>query len=127
MRWDIPAIAAEWVIEKDAIERELAGVAFPLHFIDCETFSPALPRFTNYSPHERISVQYYLHIVGAPTEEPIHRDFLFARSDDPTVDFLSPLRQHVGSFGAIVVWNKGFESQVNDAIVLRFFTDHWRE
>jgi Domain of unknown function(DUF2779)/Domain of unknown function DUF83 len=111
--------SGETVIEKEAIERELAGLAFPLHFIDYETFSPALPRFTNYSPHDRIPVQYSLHIVGAPTEEPIHRDFLFVGSNDPTADFLSSLQQHVGSFGAIIVWNKTFESQVNDAIARR--------
>ena len=111
--------SGETVIEKEAIERELAGLAFPLHFIDYETYSPALPRFTNYSPHDRIPVQYSLHIVGAPTEEPIHRDFLFVGSNDPTADFLSSLQQHVGSFGAIIVWNKTFESQVNDAIARR--------
>jgi hypothetical protein len=111
--------SGETVIQKDAIERELSGLAFPLHFIDYETSSPALPRFTNYSPHNRIPVQYSLHIVGAPTEEPIHRDFLFVGSDDPTADFLSSLQQHVGPFGAIIVWNKSFESQVNDAIARR--------
>jgi uncharacterized protein DUF2779 len=111
--------SGETVIEKEAIERELAGLAFPLYFIDYETFSPALPRFTNYSPHDRIPVQYSLHIVGAPTEEPIHRDFLFVGWNDPTADFLSSLQQHVGSFGTIIVWNKGFESQVNDAIARR--------
>lgn len=111
--------SGETVIEKDAIERELAGLAFPLHFIDYETFSPALPRFTGYSPHDRIPVQYSLYIVGAPTEEPIHRDFLFVGSDDPTAHFFSSLQQNVGSFGSIIVWNKSFESQVNDAIARR--------
>jgi Domain of unknown function(DUF2779)/Domain of unknown function DUF83 len=111
--------SGETVIDKKAIERELEALAFPLHFIDYETYSPALPRFNDYNPHDRIPVQYSLHIVGAPTEEPIHRDFLFAGSDDPTADFLSSLQQHIGTFGAIIVWNKSFESQVNDAVARR--------
>ena len=39
--------------------------------------------------------------------------------DDPTASFLDSLKQHVGSFGAIIVWNKSFESQVNDRIAHR--------
>jgi Domain of unknown function(DUF2779)/Domain of unknown function DUF83 len=109
----------ETIIDKEAIAREFAELAFPLYFIDYETFSPALPRFANYGPHDRVPVQYSLHIVGAPNEEPIHRDFLFVGSGDPTADFLRSLQQHVGSFGAIIVWNKSFESQVNDAIARR--------
>jgi uncharacterized protein DUF2779 len=94
-----------------------------------------LPRFNDYSPQDRIPVQYSLHFVGAPTEEPIRRDFLFAGSDDPTSDFLSSLQQHIGTFGAIIVWNKSFESQVNDAIARRVpearlyvadFYDRWQ-
>jgi len=38
---------------------------------------------------------------------------------DPTTSFLDSLKQHVGSFGAIIVWNKSFESQVNDRIAYR--------
>jgi hypothetical protein len=32
---------------------------------------------------------------------------------------LSSLEQHIGSFGSIIVWNKSFESQVNDRIAYR--------
>jgi Domain of unknown function(DUF2779) len=111
--------SGETVIEKEAIERELSELAFPLHFIDYETFSPALPQFTNYKPHDPIPAQFSPHIVGSPGEEPIHRDFLFVGSDDPTADFLNSLQKLVGPFGAIIVWNKSFESQVNDAIARR--------
>jgi hypothetical protein len=60
-----------------------------------------------------------VHIVGSPGEEPIHRDFLHSGRTDPSISFLHSLQQHVGSFGAIIVWNKAFESQVNDQIARR--------
>lgn len=64
-------------------------------------------------------MQYSVHIVGAPGEEPIHRDFLHAGTDDPSTPFFRSLQQHVASFGTIIVWNQGFESHVNDSIAHR--------
>jgi Domain of unknown function(DUF2779) len=109
----------ETVIEKEAIRKELGDLTFPLHFIDYETFAPALPLFTHYSSYDQIPLQYSVHIVGSPGEEPIHRDFLHNGLGDPTTSFLSSLQHHVGPFGAIIVWNKGFESHVNDCIAHR--------
>jgi hypothetical protein len=109
----------ETVIEKEAIAKELGDLTFPLHFIDYETFASALPLFTQYSPYDQIPLQYSVHIVGSPGEEPIHRDFLHNGLGDPSTSFLSSLQQHVGPFGAIIVWNKGFESHVNDCIARR--------
>jgi hypothetical protein len=109
----------ETVIEKEAIAKELGDLAFPLHFIDYETFASALPLFTNYSPYDQVPLQYSVHIVGSPDEEPIHRDFLHDGLGDPSTSFLSSLQRHVGPFGAIIVWNKGFESHVNDGIAHR--------
>jgi hypothetical protein len=57
--------------------------------------------------------------VGSPGEEPIHKDFVHTGLDDPSASFLSSLQQHVAPFGAIIVWNKGFESHVNDCIARR--------
>jgi len=109
----------ETVIEKEAIAQELSDLTFPLHFIDYETFASAIPLFPNYSPYDQIPLQYSVHIVGSPGEEPIHRDFLHNGLGDPSTSFLSSLQHHVGPFGAIIVWNKGFESHVNDCIARR--------
>jgi hypothetical protein len=109
----------ETIIDKAAISRELSELPFPLHFIDYETFAPPLPLFTDYSPYDQIPLQYSVHIIGSPGEEPIHRDFLHAGTNDPSSSFLDSLKQHVGSFGTIIVWNKAFESHVNDGIARR--------
>ena len=111
--------SGETVIDKEAIERELGELTFPLHFIDYETYAAALPQFDQFSPYDHIPLQYSVHIVGSPGEEPIHCDFLYSGREDPSASFLHSLEQHVGSFGAIVVWNKAFESRVNDRIAHR--------
>lgn len=106
----------ERAIDKEAIARELGELNFPLHFIDYETYAVALPQFDQFSPYDHIPLQYSVHIVGSPGEEPIHRVFLHARRTDPSTPFLHSLEQHIGTFGAIIVWNKSFESQINDRL-----------
>jgi hypothetical protein len=107
------------VIDKRAIAEELGEVSYPIHFIDYETFAPAIPVYPQYSPYDQIPLQYSVHIVGAPNEEPMHRDFLHPGRDDPSESFFQSLQQHIAPFGSIVVWNKGFESHVNDCIARR--------
>jgi uncharacterized protein DUF2779 len=109
----------ETVLEKKPIARELGELNYPLHFIDYETYAPPLPQFDGFSPYDQIPLQYSVYIVGSPGEEPVHCDFLWSWHGDPTASFLDSLKQHVGSFGAIIVWNKSFESQVNDRIAHR--------
>ncbi len=109
----------ETIIDKEAIAKELGRLTFPLHFIDYETFASALPLFRDFSPYDQIPLQYSVHIVGSPDEEPIHRDFLHAGRNDPTNSFLDSLREHVSLFGSVIAWNKAFECQVNDNIARR--------
>jgi hypothetical protein len=109
----------ETIIDKEAIAKELGELTFPLHFIDYETFASALPLFSGYSPYDQIPLQYSIHIVGSPDEEPIHRDFLHAGRNDPTSSFLDSIREHVSAFGSVIAWNKAFECQVNDSIAKR--------
>jgi Domain of unknown function(DUF2779) len=111
--------SGETAIDKGAIARELKELSFPLHFIDYETYPAALPQFDQFSPYDHIPLQYSVHIVGSPGEEPIHCDFLHSGRTNPSTPFLHSLQKHVGSFGAIIVWNKAFESQVNDRIAHR--------
>ena len=110
----------ETIIDKEAIAKELSELTFPLHFIDYETFASALPLFRDFSPYDQIPLQYSVHIVGSPEEEPIHRDFLHTESGDPTSSFLGSLREHVSAFGSVIAWNKAFECHVNDSIGRRF-------
>lgn len=115
----------ETIVDKRAIAQELRELTFPLHFIDYETFGPAIPMFDGYGPYDPIPLQYSLHVVGAPGEDPVHREFLYTGTTDPTESFVRSLRQLVAPFGSIVAWNKSFESSVNDLIARRL--PHLRE
>ena len=67
-----------------AIER----FAHPLHFLDFETFSPALPVYPMTRPYQVIPFQWSLHTLDAAGELD-HREFLYNGADDPREAFAS--------------------------------------
>jgi hypothetical protein len=107
------------LIRKDFIARELSPLIFPLYFLDYETYPSAVPRFDGFSPYQQIPFQYSLHIVESADVEPIHKEFLYTGSGDPTKDFAESLIKHIGPVGTIVVWNKKFECKINEEIARR--------
>ena len=108
------------VIQKSAIAAEFQGLQFPLYFIDYETHLSAIPLFDGWSPNKQIQFQYALHIVEAPGTEPVRKDFLHAKMEDPDPDFVTSLQEHIGLNGSIIVWSKAFEcTLVNEAIAAR--------
>ena len=108
------------VIQKAAIAAEFQELQFPLYFIDYETHLSAIPLFEGWSPNKQVQFQYALHIVESPGAEPVRKDFLHAKMEDPDPDFVASLQEHIGSGGSIIVWSKAFEcTLVNEAIVAR--------
>jgi hypothetical protein len=101
------------MIETSMIRQALSELRFPLHFLDYETFSPAIPLFPDYHPYEHILFQYSLVIVDAPQAAPKRIDFLFTENKDPAPSFATHLLSHLGTMGSVIVWNQGFEASRN--------------
>jgi hypothetical protein len=113
------AVRAFPLIRNDLIKEELAGLTYPLYFLDYETFACALPRFDGFSTYSHIPFQYSLHIVERPGAEPIHREFLYEGADDPTPHFARSMQGHIGPKGSVIVWYKPFECGRNREIARR--------
>jgi hypothetical protein len=109
----------ETVIKKEAIAGELKKLKFPLYFIDYETYPSAIPLFEHYSPYDHIPFQYSLHIAETPGAELIHKEFLHTAPGDPSELFARSLQKDIGSAGSIIVWNKTFESGINEDLARR--------
>ncbi|MBD3249178.1 DUF2779 domain-containing protein, partial [Candidatus Woesearchaeota archaeon] len=60
-------------------------------------------------PYQQIPFQYSLHVVDSPGSKPKHISFLAEGSKDPRKEFLSSLKEALGSKGDIIVYNQGFE------------------
>ena len=110
-------------IDKKAVRKTLAGLSYPLYFMDFETVNPALPRYPGLWPYGQFPFQWSIHIRESPGAEAEHLEFLVEDASDPREPFLSSLLEALnsrGEGGDIVVYNKGFESACLGELAGRF-------
>ena len=76
----------------------------PLHYLDFETFSPAIPRFAGTRTYDAIPFLFSVHVErdGQPTE---HIDYLHDGSDDPRPRIAERLIDALGQEGSICVYS----------------------
>ena len=99
-------------IEPGPIHRFVTGSKYPLHHLDFETFSLAVPPYDGTRPYQAIPFQFSLHVEAAPDGEPEHRSFLADGSGDPREGFVRALLNAVGPEGDILVYNRSFEARI---------------
>lgn len=104
------------IIDRRAITDVLGQYIFPLHFLDYETYAPAIPSFDGYSPYRRIPFQLSLHVLREDGSEPEHVEFLHLDRSDPTLAVAGILGEHIGSDGTVIAWYAPFERGVNKEI-----------
>jgi hypothetical protein len=98
---------------------ELAALAYPLYYLDYETYSPAVPRYDGYRPYERVPFQLSLDVQREPGGPLEHHDFLAESADDPSGDLVAALRGKIGPTGHLVAWNAVFEKGVHKELAAR--------
>ncbi len=96
-------------IDRDALCGFLDRLAYPLYFLDFETFSTAIPIFDGSCPYQNIPFQYSLHVIGATDEPPVHHGFLADGKTDPRPELMEKLQRLLGSSGSIIAYNASFE------------------
>lgn len=107
-------------VQRDALKSFLNGMAFPLWYLDYETFQNSIPRWEGYAPHQQITFQYSLH-KWENNGDPEHYEYLAeSADDDPTGELLQHMRQHLDTRGSVVVWNKSFERGRNIEMAERY-------
>lgn len=117
-------------IDHAGIDARLAGLAFPLHFLDYETFSYAVPQFEGIRPFQQMAFQFSLHSVYEPGGEYTHTEFLSDGTGDPPLAMAESLRDAMaGGIGTVIVWSQGFENTINKRIGEKYpeFSDFFRE
>ena len=87
-----------------ALPEVLGRLEYPIHFLDFETFNPALPLYLGTRPYQVIPFQWSDHII-TDNGELIHEDFLYDGSDDPREQFTRSLLKALAARGSIVVYS----------------------
>jgi hypothetical protein len=98
-------------VNRIQIESFLKNLKYPLHFLDFETFSTAIPLFDGIRPYEQIPFQFSLNVVLKGGEKPEHRKYLADGRNDPRPEFMQRLNSVVEPGGSILVFNATFEKQ----------------
>ena len=100
------------LIDKNAVKELLAGLKFPLHFIDYETFSNAVPRIDRIKPYQHVPFQVSIHSL-AENGELKHFEFLNDKMELP-VKMFDFMTKATGQSGTFISWNKSFEQGRNN-------------
>lgn len=111
-------------IDAGGIRRQLAALDYPLYFLDFETDSPAVPRYPDTHPYEKIPFQYSCHClekIGSLS----HCEYLHEDLSDPRPPLVRSLIESIGADGSIVVYNAGFERGVLKALAVQ--QPEWQE
>lgn len=89
---------------------ELRNVESPIHFLDFETVSPAIPRYASTRPYQAIPFQWSDHIVDEDGTIR-HREYLCREDKDPRDEFSRTLLEALGYQGTIFVYTN-YEKQI---------------
>jgi alkyl hydroperoxide reductase subunit AhpC len=108
------AVLAGGAVREPAVVDLLAAIPLPAHFVDFETFAPAVPVFPGTRRFEQIPFQWSNTVLAADGTVS-HREFLHDADVDPRLAFAESLLAATVDAAALVVYSS-FEGDVLAAL-----------
>ncbi len=115
--------AGEVIVKRDELRHFVAELAYPLYYMDFETFALPIPPFDGLRPYDKVPFQYSLHVQQAPGGPLEHSGYLAPAGVDPRRDFLERLLGETAGVGSIVVYSAPFEGGVLKSLA-EWFPEH---
>lgn len=100
----LECVASNRVYLSPDLPEALGRLEYPVHFLDFETFNPALPLYAGTSPYQVFPFQWSNHTITGDGKLR-HEEFLYDGFDDPREPFAKSLLEALGSSGSIVVYS----------------------
>ncbi|MBI5622532.1 MAG: DUF2779 domain-containing protein [Elusimicrobia bacterium] len=110
------------LIDDREIAKHLAKLKYPLHYLDFETISPAIPPYDDHRPLEQLPFQASVHIQDEPGAALRHLEYLGDGTGDPRPGLTRFLTEAIASRGSVIAYNKQFEG-----MCLRVLAEHYPE
>jgi hypothetical protein len=92
----------EWI--SNELGQLLRRFQFPLHFIDLETATLAVPLHSGMRPYEEVAFQWSCHTLESPGAEPKHSEWINVIDAFPNFDFGESLMNCLGDEGTVLMW-----------------------
>jgi len=103
-------------INKEAIQKTLAELVYPIYFLDYETFGKPIPFLDGYKTNQQLVFQYSLHILGKDGKLE-HFEYLADNLDNATKGLVESMKKQIGPEGSVVVWYESFEKGRNKELM----------
>ena len=117
----VAAKSGQVIVDTEEIAKRMEEWEYPLHFLDYETFSYAIPQFDGVRPFQHMCFQYSLHTIAKPGGEMTHSQFLSKGDDDPPRAMAAHLCEAMsGGIGTVFVWYEPFEKARNTEMAAMF-------
>ncbi len=98
------AVREQEAVVHGGISSMLARLTLPVHYLDFETFMPAIPRFAGTRPYDFVPFLFSVHTERNATA-PTHVDYLHEQDDDPRPHVIDRLIEAVGTDGSICTYS----------------------
>jgi len=95
--------------EKEKLREFLAGLSYPLYFLDFETMGLAVPVYEGTRPFEQVPFQYSLHYIEREGGELKHREFLGESGTDPRRAIAEALCRDIPADACVTAFHKSTE------------------
>jgi hypothetical protein len=99
---------SEWI--SPDLSLAIRSFKYPLHFIDFETYTGALPFHKGMRAYELIAFQWSCHTIDSPGATPVHSEWLHTGSmyphsnSLPNFEFARSLMKQIGDAGTPFMW-----------------------
>jgi hypothetical protein len=108
------------IIDQAAIACFFNKAAYPIYFIDYETYSSAIPLVDGARPQAPIPFQYSLHVKRTPEDtELLHVEYLAEAAAMPLA-MIEHMQSHIGATGSLVSWHASFENTQNKTMAAQY-------
>lgn len=108
------------MIDQTVIARFFNKVAYPIYFIDYETYSSAIPLVDGARSQAPIPFQYSLHVKRTPEDtELLHVEYLAEEAAMPQA-MIEHMQSHIGAYGSLVSWHASFENTQNKTMAAQY-------
>ncbi len=107
-------------VDRDALNRFLGEIVYPVYYFDYETSQSLLPPWDGTRPYQQVPFQYSLHVQREPDGDIEHREYLHRDDSNPMPALLEMLREDIGVVGSVLVWYEPFEKTRNNEMAAAF-------
>jgi len=95
------------------LRQKLQQLEYPIHFLDFETFNPALPLYVGTRPYQVVPFQWSVHTLGSDGNLR-HDEYLHDGFGDPREPLAKNLVRTLGTVGSIVSYSAFEEKRIRE-------------